>query len=239
MSRSIKEVWLYMKDKRLRVRDYVFITAGILLFLTLLSFWLVCGLFAKYTTAGLSYGGARVAAFGSVEVKEHKAVLKEVEDGEDVGSAYYGGLYDDMVYYLLDPDTEVNTNTYEVGMPGVDIPKDPFVRVVPGEVDCRLYIEVTMQTDFSNVFKDKNDVSHDLITYKVNDSWTKIEGKTGPNNGDIYQYHDVIQAGSEAKDLYILKDNKITVSQYYDADKLHITNEEFSITFRAWMAQAD
>lgn len=223
-----------MKNRRLHLHDYIFTTAGILLFLTLLSVWLVCGLLARYTIQGSFSDGARVAGFGTLAVREHEAVAKAVSGSvTDIGSIYYGGDYDDMVYEL-NKDNEVESNTYSIMMPGVDIPKDPFVRIAPGEVSCELYIEV-IEKDFP---KGKNE--EDLVTYEVDpDLWTKVENEKGPNGGDLYKYNMDIYAGSESEDIYILKGNKVYVSQYYDADTANKKNEEFSLTFNALMRQID
>lgn len=230
-----KEVRLHMKNSKLRLHDYIFISAGILLFLTLLSFWLVCGLFAKYTAKDTLGSGARAAVFGAVAVKEHEAVLKSADDAEDIKDVYYNEDYFyDMVYCLT--ENEVSSNLYDIMMPGVDIPKDPFVRVTPSEVDCTLYIEV--RTDkFPEPYTDKYGAKHeDLVTYKIAPDWKPIKSGKGPNGGDVYQYRNVIEAGASFQEIKLLEDDKVSVSQYYDADKY---SESSLLVFNAWLVQAD
>ena len=223
-----------MKNKKFRLHDYVFMAAGILLFLTMMSIWLICGLFAKYTIKDSASHSARVAQFGNAEVKEHQAVLKGVADNQKVKVVYS----DDMIYYLS--DDEVSDNTYDKIMPGVDIPKDPFVRVTPGEVDCELYIKVT-NNNFPRPYKDSSGEEHgDLISYKIDDEkWNKITYK----NEVIYKYKGTIDANFESEngyiDIPILKDNKIYISQYYDADTYSSKKESFSLTFESWLVQID
>lgn len=222
--------------------DIIFRIAAVLALLTMLSIWLVSGLFAKYTVNDSSSNSARVAAFGSVEVKEHKAKPKTV-GSSDVRSVYYSGEYADMLYEL-DLDDEVDSNTYDVMMPGVDIPKDPFVRVTTGEVDCELYIKI-VEKNIPEEYQDRNGETHKpIVTYTVDPSiWQKLPDNQQDGNGVIYKYSSVIDANSAEQKISILKDNKICISQYYDADGLYNAkapeSDDFSLTFSAWLVQAD
>lgn len=237
-----------MNNKKLRFHDYIFMLAGILLFLTMLSLWFLCGLFAKYTVNDSSAENARVAEFGFVEVKEHKVVEKQdvMKPGEQIEDVYYSNdEYYDMVY-KLDMESEVDTNFYGIMMPGVDIPKDPFVRVTAGEVDCELYIEITeigIPTEFVDIYGKKHEP---LVTYNVDDTKWNLESSKKDSNGNlvcVYKYLGTIKAGSKTQEIGILKDNKIYISQYYDADGFYNGKNpesgDFSITFNAWMGQID
>lgn len=211
--------------------------------LTMMSIWLVSGIFAKYTVNDHSSNSARVAAFGSVEVKEHKAIPKTVGSSGDVGSVYNSGEYADMLYEL-DLDDEVGSNTYDVMMPGVDIPKDPFVRVTTGEVDCELYIKVS-EKNIPEKYQDRNGETHKpIVTYTVDPSiWQKLPDDQQDVDGVIYKYSSVIDANSTEQIISILEDNKIYISQYYDADGLYNAkapkSDDFSLTFSAWLVQVD
>lgn len=210
--------------------------------LTMMSIWLVSGIFAKYTVNDHSSNSARVAAFGSVEVKEHKAIPKTVGSSGDVGSVYNSGEYADMLYEL-DLDDEVGSNTYDVMMPGVDIPKDPFVRVTTGEVDCELYIKV-VEKNIPEEYQDRKGETHNIVTYTVDPSiWQKLPDDQQDGDGVIYKYSSVIDANSAEQKIFILEDNKICISQYYDADGHYNAkapkSDDFSLTFSAWLVQVD
>ena len=61
---------------------------------------------------------------GKFEIREHAATYTE------------NGVY------TLDESSEVTENLYNAILPGVDVPKDPFVRITDLQVDAYLFIEV-------------------------------------------------------------------------------------------------
>lgn len=243
----------YVKKTQGSFGKILYWTVGTLLMLTLLSIWLVSGLFAKYTTAGNNADSARVAkGLPTVTVLEHKA-----DDTKKTG-----------VYTLLDDKNnqtdsskyqEVSGNTYEKVIPGVDIPKDPFVRLDgTTEVDFKLYIKVEVKN-----IPYRNDKP--LIEYQLTDAWeidasrTKEvmnKEKTLLESGTyVYEYTGTISAnngyfdaGTYTKantDIPILekiatdpgtkKEYEVQVSQYYDPS----TMSGFTFTFTAWLEQVD
>ena len=153
-----------------------------------------------------------------LEVKEHQAVRGET--GE----------------YSLSSDIEVASNSY-VLMPGVDIPKDPFVRVTgKTEIPAYLYVEVVDTTGGNS----------DTYSYTVDSAnWTTLktdqnEDVTGKNGGKVYVY----QNGTKLTDantsngpltVGILTDDKITVKPGLDVSSDY---SSATLTFYAYMAQA-
>lgn len=228
-------------------------TVGTLFMLTLLSIWLVSGLFAKYTTSGNDADSARVAkGLPAVTVLEHKA--------DDTNKTGVYTLLDDKAHQTeSDKYQEVPGNTYEKVIPGVDIPKDPFVRLDGvTEVDFKLYIKVEVK----NIpYRGDNP----LIYYRLTDAWQRDESRTKEvwNDGKtllqsgtyVYQYTGTIganngyfDAGTYTKantDIPILekiatdpdtkKKYEVQVSQYYDPSKM----SGFEFTFTAWLEQVD
>lgn len=96
---------------------------------------------------------------------------------------------------------EVSGNEYTV-MPGVNIPKDPFVRVnSPVGVDVYLFVEVV-------------DGTGEQLTVTVDSTkWTKLAGVTGTHGGDVYTLaSDRLAAGSTLDATYILANNEIVVA---------------------------
>ena len=176
--------------------------AGALLTLTLFSIWLVSGMYAKYTAvAPAGVNSARVAKTLRMELLEH-------------GADYAGGIY------TLNED-EVPGMLYDKVIPGVDIPKDPFIRLSgTSEVDFWLYVEVVPSKNFPKT-----------VTYELTDKWEEVEGKE-----NVYRYKDVIDSGTydgEEIFCYLLKDNKLVVSERYPG------KDGFSLTFKVWLEQAD
>lgn len=96
---------------------------------------------------------------------------------------------------------EVSENEYTV-MPGVNIPKDPFVRVNrPVGVDVYLFVEVV-------------DGTGEQLTVTVDSAkWTKLAGVTGTHGGDVYTLASGrLTAGSTLDATNILADDEIVVA---------------------------
>lgn len=96
---------------------------------------------------------------------------------------------------------EVSGNEYTV-MPGVNIPKDPFVRVnSPVGVDVYLFVEVV-------------DGTGEQLTVTVDSAkWTKLAGVTGTHGGGVYTLASGrLAAGSTLDATYILANNEIAVA---------------------------
>lgn len=96
---------------------------------------------------------------------------------------------------------EVSENEYTV-MPGVNIPKDPFVRVnSPVGVDVYLFVEVV-------------DGTGEQLTVTVDSAkWTKLAGVTGTHGGDVYTLASGrLTAGSTLDATHILADDEIAVA---------------------------
>lgn len=96
---------------------------------------------------------------------------------------------------------EVSGNEYTV-MPGVNIPKDPFVRVnSPVGVDVYLFVEVV-------------DGTGEQLTVTVDSAkWTKLAGVTGTHGGDVYTLASGrLAAGSTLDATHILADDEIAVA---------------------------
>ncbi len=196
---------------------FLFRLTGTLLLLTLLSVWLICGLFAKYTVSETGSDSARIAAMGTVAVQEHKAVL--LTDLEKMA----GG----NTNYALDTTDTVSKNTY-TAVPGIVIPKDPFI-VLDGknEVACTLYLEVV-------------DGNNKYAEFEIGDEWKESDEFEAQHEGTIYVYKETIAAKGDTKITGILKNNQIRIIDTYANKKDTTINEnEFSIDFYAYLVQYD
>ncbi len=169
---------------------------------------------AKYTNEKSVSGKIKVSAelAEAVELFEHKA---QKQDGGD---------------YALDT-SEVTANDYVI-MPGVDIPKDPTVRITGYTgLDAFLYVEVVEDLP-------------DTVLYEVDEAWTALADVTGPQGGTVY-YIELPSDDFEADDdgnieVAVLKKldgaggNEIQVSDQLD----HSSSAESSLlTFYAYLAQ--
>lgn len=196
---------IFQKRTKRSFGNILYWTVGTLFMLTMLSVWLVSGLYAKYLVSDTTGDSARVAGGGQMAVLEHEAY----ETYEN------SGVYD----LHRDDNHLVPGNAYEKVLPGVDIPKDPFVRVnvENAEVDYELYIKVIPSADFPKT-----------VTYTLTDMWLPVVGQDG-----VYKYNGYFDAGSEKDNIPILKDDTLYVSQYF------VGKGDFSLSFEAWLKQVD
>lgn len=106
----------------------------------------------------------------------------------------------DGVYEL--GTTETNENEYVV-LPGVDLPKDPFVRTGKTlELDAYVFVEVVDGTCSS-------------LTVTVDTNLWTATGLTGDHGGAVYvlKANDgIVNAGEKLDSVSILLNNKITVA---------------------------
>ena len=109
-------------------------------------------------------------------------------------------------------------------IPGVDIEKDPKVTVKRDSEACWLFVEV----------KEEGTFVADKVTYSVADGWTQGNDTDIPAN----VYYREVDAVTADTDFYVLKGNKVTVSN--SLTKEDITNiTQPKLTFTAYAVQKD
>lgn len=183
---------------------------GFLIFAVLLASLAGGAAYAKYVTQKQFDGSVTIKAeLGTITLQEHTANRKE--DGS---------------YELLTSTTD--KNEYII-IPGLDIPKDPFVTVTrTSPIPVYVFIEVvdTIESENKNV-----------ITYTADPAnWLKVDGVTGKNGGMVYVYTTNGSAAAEVTDtvgpINILSNETVYVSQ-----KLKQVTGGVSINFYASMGQ--
>lgn len=113
--------------------------------------------------------------------------------------------------------TEVSGNEY-VLMPGVDIKKDPQIRITgKTEVPAYLYIEVV-------------DTTPGTVTYSIESCWSVVADVTGPHGGSVYVYTPKFTTDMNIK---IIVNDILTVKD----SLVHPVAESYSLDFYAYMAQ--
>ena len=124
--------------------------------------------------------------------------------------------------YELSTAETLEGNEYLL-MPGVDVPKDPAVRVVKYTgVNAYVYVEVISTAD------------PDFVTFSLSDKWTKLDLSSAEGMTDrvIYYYNGALEADENGNlVLPILDGTGLTVS-----DKLPRTTQA-SVDFKAYIAQ--
>lgn len=196
--------------------DWKRAASGLLILVVLLASVAGGAAYAKYVTdVKLNQNKVTInASLGTIELIEHKAVRLVNGDYD---------LLDDTAYAVgTEQHQHVTANAY-ILLPGLDIPKDPFVRIT-GKTTIEAYV-------FVEVVGELDDDSG--ITYSLTADWTKLENVTGAHDGTVYVYKAAITNTFGDKgngDIQILKDNTVYVSQYLDKSVKDLT-----LTFYACM----
>ena len=131
--------------------------------------------------------------------------------------------------YVLNAGVTVTENDYEL-IPGLDIHKDPYVRIVnKTSIEAYLYLEVVDATNNS------------AIEWELEGHWLLLDGVTGKkNNGAVYVYAadgvtptPLTRQEGELK-ISVLKDNMVYVKQ-----KLLMAETNDALTFYAAMGEVN
>ena len=126
------------------------------------------------------------------------------------------------VFTLKTGENLTKTNTYNNVLPGVDVPKDPFVRVDGLKEDAYLFLVV-----------DDNTGEH--INIQMETKWELYKTET---NGDlVYVYEETdgdytLSANAAQNDIGILLNDTVTVSKDFAG------GDGINISFKAYIIQA-
>lgn len=142
----------------------------------------LCGVVqAKYIANRQVEGSVTISAqLGTIALQEHKAVRQA--DGS---------------YKLT--QNPVTTNTY-ILMPGVDVPKDPYV-VISDKTPIEAYVYIKVESTLPNT-----------VAYSLEGHWKPVTGCTGVY---VYAPGGTPKAVTENGTIQILTNDTLTVSQKY------------------------
>ena len=156
------------------------------------------------------------------------------ETDEVVNTFTYGNINIDLDEHVYDPGQNAlgeeltkSADNYLI-IPGIDLPKDPFVTVKAGSEDCYLFVKVEESEGFAE----------GKVTYAVDESWTKGDGTKIPAN--VY-YRQVSQSAADVS-YNVLKDNKIFVSENLTKDEVKEMQQSQArptLKFAAYAIQAE
>ncbi len=166
--------------------------------------------FSKYITSSNGGDSARVAKFGELS-------LYETVDG-----------------------TKVTTQNL-IYTPGVNITKNPAVDFESNELAAYVFVKIDAEnwtfnnTDNSFSITNESEEPKDRLKWTVNTTaWKKL---TVDNETVYYIY---VPAGTELKDVPIIKDNQITVSSDITNSELNkIQNKISNVKFTSYAVQAN
>ena len=190
----------------------------------------LCGMignaYAKYVKQDKLEGSVTIKAeLGTIELWEH---LAEDLDGDGE--------------YTLNTTKEVTSNTYKL-LPGLDVPKDPFIRITgktPIEAYVFLKVVTNIQTDNKDMNTDENLGDDHNVSYTLTANWLKIKESTaGDVTTAVYVYSSDGTTPAKVDETFgtngtgiisVLKDNTIYVSQ-----KLNVPTAGVYLNFSACM----
>lgn len=168
---------------------------------TLILLTALTGVYAKYVMDQALTGQASITAkLGTITLLEHKPTK------------------DDSGKYTLGTET-VTEYTYDTVIPGLDIPKDPFVQITD-KTAIPVYVYLIID----------NDTLPTSMTYTLEDHWKPIS----EDNSKVYVYSDSNGAIKVTADtnISILQNNTVYVSQH-----LSDLTEQVKLSFSACMKQ--
>ena len=189
----------------------------LLILLVALLIGLISFVDAKYADT-ISYRGkitfsAKLA--NNVELRESKIVRKN------------DGTYDTTAETITN-----GTQSYKL-VPGQDVPKDPRIIIEEKtKIPAFLYVEIVDTSDTQNGVK--------LIDYSVTDKWEKAADQSlQKHGGTVYKYKgDALKsANTPTASIGILKDNKVTVSQYVKSYDITEEQVQDSLTFYVYLIE--
>ena len=143
----------------------------------------------------------------SVEMLEHQA--ERQSDGSYT-----------LINTENDPETEkneeitVSKNEY-VLIPGLDIPKDPFVRIT-GKTSIEAYLYVEVVENIDSIKDETSNTEEKVITWIMDEDWLLLSEVTG-KHGAVYVYAPdgtpKALGINDSGDYPLLEGNKVYVSQ--------------------------
>lgn len=188
--------------------------------------WLIAACAALIITASV-FGTMAYLVDSTEKVENTFVVGKLLEDSTDfVLLEHQAEMATSGVYTL--GATEVAKNAYTV-LPGVDIPKDPFVKTTEAlKLDAYVFVEVV---------EDKWGAALSYTVDRAN--WTELSGVTGPKRGKVYAMNGKAEAGEKLGPVYILKDDEITVTNAeFTTDEQAAALYGGKLDFYGYMTQA-
>lgn len=184
--------------------------------------------YAKYTTDKTLTGTVTInAELGSISLHEHN-VIKDS----------YGQ------YHLTAEELPANKGiTYDTVIPGLDIPKDPYV-VIENKTTIPAYVFVEVVTNFTP--------NKDGINFNLSSDWNDL-GRIGPHGGKVYVFKDtidrtfgtngtgtisILENDANGNSIFVSQNIKELTYRESNINKPFYPTGSVSISFYAYMGQA-
>lgn len=195
---------------------------GLLIFVVLLASLAGGAAYAKYVTDKQLSGSVTIKAeLGTITLQEHNVVRNADGSYSLIGVDEDGNC-------SAEEHTHSSGNSYII-IPGLDIPKDPFVTVdKKSPIPVYVFVEI-LET-----------LPNEAIDWKIDDTnWIKISASenNGAHGGTVYVYTGGTGSAQPVTGnigpVYILKNNEVIVGQ----ELRHGTQTGLGLTFYACMGE--
>ncbi len=125
----------------------------------------------------------------------------------------------------LDESKEVSSESDYKMIPGIELPKDPFVTVKASSEKCWVFVTVTKSENFDT-----------FMTFEMDTNWSEVE-KDGLTT--VYKYGDKVDASNAVQVLNVLKDKQVCVKEDVTKAQLDAVTSNPTLTFKAYAVQSE
>ncbi|MCH5164099.1 MAG: hypothetical protein J1F36_03700 [Clostridiales bacterium] len=237
------------KEKVVKVKGRngrtLFRVVCVLCILVVLTACSVSGVYAKYVDSTSSDSKAGVARLGveKFNLLEHK--VEYIGDKRDGNEDVDGAIDLVSLYRYKRPDEVLQAgkgNEYKNLIPGIDIPKDPFIQLElkSNEVSYELYVQITeagMPTyELEETDKDgkTQKVRYSAIIYNLTEDWEEATDANGNVIYGLYKFtgnkagvkNGIFRAGTEYNFTFIPEIGSSETSQGDAKEVIHILKND-------------
>lgn len=148
--------------------------------------------------------------------------------------------------YTLDAAKTTTANPYTV-MPGVNLPKDPTVKVTAANGPYYLFVEVTKGTGFDEVTVGEGDAAKTgkPLDYTIAANWDQLSLTGKDATREVYVYYVTGTDSSKTyiqnaatNDIPVLLNDRVTVNADNDIIATLTAESDANLTFQAYACQA-
>ena len=125
----------------------------------------------------------------------------------------------------LDESKEVSSESEYKMIPGIELPKDPFVTVEANSEKCWVFVTVTKSANFDT-----------FMTFEMDTKWSKVEENSLTT---VYKYNTVVDASAAKQVLNVLKDKQVCVKDDVTKTQLDAVDLNPTLTFKAYAVQSE
>lgn len=141
----------------------------------------------------------------------------------------------DGIYETTGTTVTNTTQNYKL-VPGQDVPKNPHI-IIEGKTKIPAYLYVEIVDTLDTVEIGEEEVK--LIDYAVTSDWGPAGSSLQKHGGTVYRYQGGIltNTNTPTEPIYILQDDKVTVSQYVKSHDITQEQVNDNLTFYVYLIE--